>query len=127
MPNRRIRLAGHEQRLGELALPTLRAWLEHLRRTWPHTVNRHVLVSRVTALGIGPVSTDYPERLLGDRVDLEQICQDRILQEALAADADPLRLGLVFDLDHTTATAYATAARHVLAAPWNAPSPCPPR
>lgn len=111
VPNRRIRLAGHEQRLGVLALPTLLAWLERRRQTWPHTMNRHVLVSRVTALGIGPVSTDYLERLLGNRVDLEQIRQDRILQEALATVTDPLRLALVFGLDHTTVTAYTTAAR----------------
>ncbi len=125
VPNRRIRLAGHEQRLGELALPTLLVWLEYRRRTWPHTINRHVLLSRVTALGIGPASPGYLERLLGDHVDLEQIRQDRILQEALATDADPLRLTLVFGLDHTTAMAYATAARHLLASPVECAQPAP--
>lgn len=83
------------------------------------------MISRVTALGIGPVSNDYLERLLGDRVALEQIRHVRILQEALAADADPLRLALVVGLDHNTATAHATAARHLLAGPVECAQPAP--
>jgi integrase len=37
LPNRRITIAGHHQRLGELTCRALRAWLEHRRATWPHT------------------------------------------------------------------------------------------
>jgi integrase len=55
LPNRRVILAGHRQRLGELTHNALRAWLEHRRATWPNTANRHVLVSRISALGTGPV------------------------------------------------------------------------
>jgi len=37
LPNRRITIAGHRQRLGELTYRALRAWLGHRRATWPHT------------------------------------------------------------------------------------------
>lgn len=42
LPNQRITLAGHNQRLGELPLNALRAWLRHRRATWPHSPNRYV-------------------------------------------------------------------------------------
>ncbi|MFE3173129.1 hypothetical protein ACFXPA_48670 [Amycolatopsis sp. NPDC059090] len=116
MPNRRITIDGHTQRLGELAHRTLNAWLEHRRLRWPHTPNRHLLVSEKTALGTGPVSRDYLKRcLLHHGVRLEQIRGDRILQEALAVGADPLHLSLVFDLSHSTASRYADIARQILA------------
>jgi hypothetical protein len=37
LPNRRITIAGHRQRLGELTYRALRAWLSHRRATWPRT------------------------------------------------------------------------------------------
>jgi hypothetical protein len=54
-----------------------------------------VLLSRTTALGIGPVTDDHLERLLTAPIDLKRIRQDRILHEALTCHADPLRLALV--------------------------------
>jgi integrase len=56
LPNRRITITGHDQRLGELPYGALRAWLRQRRATWPNTPNRHVLVSKRTVLGLGPVS-----------------------------------------------------------------------
>ena len=56
LPSRRITIAGHRQPLGELTRNALLAWLEYRRATWPDTANRHVLVSRISALGTGPVS-----------------------------------------------------------------------
>jgi hypothetical protein len=47
----------------------------------------------------------------------ERIRRDRILAEALATGADPLHLALVFNIDHTTAMAYANAARNLLSSP----------
>jgi hypothetical protein len=90
-------------------------WLRHRRHAWPHTANRHVLISRTTALGIGPVTADYLERLLTEQIDLERIRQDRILHEALTCNADPLQLALVFGIDHSTAMTYANLARQILA------------
>jgi integrase len=37
LPNRRITIAGHPQRLGDLSHQALRAWLDYRRATWPHT------------------------------------------------------------------------------------------
>ncbi|MFJ7949546.1 hypothetical protein ACIQ6K_39060 [Streptomyces sp. NPDC096354] len=40
LPNRRIAIAGHTQRLGELPHQTLLAWLAQRRTAWPRTPNR---------------------------------------------------------------------------------------
>jgi integrase len=44
LPSRRITIAGHRQRLGELTCDALLAWLGYRRATWPDTASRHVLV-----------------------------------------------------------------------------------
>jgi hypothetical protein len=115
MPNRRITIAGHAQRLGELTYQTLRAWLDERRTIWPRTPNRHVLINAMTALGTEPVSAEYLKRhLLHQGVYLERIRGDRVLHEALTVGADPLHLALVFNLSHTTASRYATIAQDLL-------------
>jgi len=120
LPGRRITLAGHRQRLGELTRGALLAWLDYRRATWPDTANRHVLITRKSALGTGPVSASYLADYLGRHqrgISLEHIRRDRILAEALATGADPLHLALVFNIDHTNAMAYAGAARNLLSGP----------
>ncbi|MFI1338585.1 hypothetical protein ACH4U7_52855 [Streptomyces sp. NPDC020845] len=115
LPNRRITIAGHGQRLGELPHQTLLAWLDQCRATWPKTPNRHVLINAKTALGTRPVSPEYLKRhLLHQGVYLERIRGDRVLHEALTAGADPLHLALVFNLSHTTASSYAAIAQNLL-------------
>jgi len=117
LPSRRITIAGHRQRLGELTCDALLAWLGYRRATWPDTANRHVLVSRISALGTRPVSPDYLDKHQLHGISLEHIRRDRILHEALATGADPLHLALVFNIDHTNAMAYANAARNLLTSP----------
>ena len=120
LPSRRITLAGHRQPLGELTRNALLAWLGYRRASWPDTANRHVLITRKSALGTGPVSASYLADYLGRHqrgISLEHIRRDRILQEALATGADPLHLALVFNIDHTNAMAYANAARNLLSSP----------
>jgi hypothetical protein len=117
LPNRRITLAGHRQPLGDLTRNALLAWLGYRRATWPDTANRHVLVSRISALGTRPVSPDYLDKNQPRGVCLEHIRRDRILHEALATGGDPLHLSLVFNIDHTNAMAYAIAARNLLSSP----------
>jgi integrase len=115
LPNRRITIAGHTQRLGELPHRALRVWLDHRRATWPHTPNPHVLISERTALGIQPISKGYLQfHLHRHGVDLDRIRRDRILHEALTAGPDPLHLALVFNLSHSTASRYAAIAQHLL-------------
>jgi hypothetical protein len=117
LPGRRITLAGHRQPFGELTHNALLAWLGYRRATWPNTANRHVLVSRISALGTGPVSADYLDKHQLRGISLDHIRRDRILQEALATGGDPFHLALVFNIDHTNAMAYANAARSLLSSP----------
>jgi Na+/citrate or Na+/malate symporter len=60
---------------------------------------------------------DGPVPLSQVRQRVQHIRRDRILAEALATGADPLHLALVFNIDHTTAMAYAGAARNLLTGP----------
>ena len=117
LPNRCLTIAGHRQPLGGLTYRALVAWLDYRRSAWPDTANRHVLISRISALGTGPVSADYLDKHQLRGISLEHIRRDRILQEALAAGADPLHLTLVFNIDHTNAMAYANAASNLLSGP----------
>jgi integrase len=126
LAGRHITLAGHPQRLGEFVHGALREWLQQRQATWPHTPNRHVLVSAVTATGTAPVSDYYLSwHLLLRGVQLEQIRGDRVLHEALAVRADPLHLAAVFNLSSATAIAYADIARSLLQRPVEGSAPSP--
>jgi integrase len=115
LPNRRIILAGHDQRLGELTCRALRSWLDHRHTTWPTTPNRHVLISTKTALGTGPVGKPFIRFNLGrNGFSIDRIRADRILHEALTAGPDPLHLSLIFNLSHHAASRYAAIAEHLL-------------
>ena len=94
-----------------------RSRMRNRRATWPGTANRHVLISRISALGTGPVAPDYLDKRQLRGLSLERIRRDRILHEALATGADPLHLALGFNIDHTNAMAYANAARNLLSGP----------
>jgi integrase len=118
LPNRRITIAGHPQRLGDLSRQALRAWLDHRRAAWPHTPNRHVLVSGRTALGDQTVSRGYVNfHLKPHGVSVERIRRDRILHEALTGRPDPLHLSLMFGISERPASQYARIARDLLAEP----------
>lgn len=115
LPNRRINLDGVAQPLASPTHQALRAWLEFRRRTWPHTPNRHLVISRSTAHGVNPVGRNFiTERLLPPGVEIDRIRRDRVLHEALSVGPDPLHLSLVFNLAQTTAGRYATFARALL-------------
>jgi integrase len=116
LPNRRITIAGHTQRLGELTYRALRAWLDQRRIAWPHTPNQHVLIAAgKTALGTGPVSEVYLRfHLRHHGISIDRIHGDRILHEALTAGPDPLHLALVFNLSISTASRYAAIAQTLL-------------
>jgi integrase len=118
LPNRRITIAGHPQRLGDLSHRALRLWLDHRRASWPHTPNRHVLVSQKTVLGEGPVTRGYLDfHLRPHGVSVERIRRDRILHEALTGRPDPLHLSLMFGISQTAASKYTLIACDLLAGP----------
>jgi hypothetical protein len=96
----------------------VRAWLDYRRVTWPHTPNRHVLVSEKTALGEGPVTKGYLDfHLRPHGVSVERIRRDRILHEALTGRPDPLHLSLMFGISQAAASKYTLIACDLLAEP----------
>ncbi|MET9359186.1 hypothetical protein ABZY14_40765 [Streptomyces sp. NPDC006617] len=123
----RITLAGNVQPMADLTRTALRAWLEERRSRWPHTLNRHVLLSRVSANGTGPVSPYFLKRQLTlHGVSLDRVRANRVLGEALATGADPIHLTTLFDLSETTAVKYTILARQLLFEPsGQEPNPKP--
>jgi hypothetical protein len=115
LPNRRIVLDGVTQPLGSLTHRLLCEWMHHRRDTWPHTRNRHLILSRSSAHGVDPVGRTYlTDQLLPPGITIERIRTDRILHEAVTSGGDPLHLALVFNLAHTTAGHYAGFAKALL-------------
>lgn len=116
LPNHRITLAGHTQRLSDLTRHALQTWLEHRKTHWPRSPNRHVLISARTAIATIPVSHVYlQDQIRSIGVTTDRLRADRILHEALTAGADPLHLSLVFSLSLATASRYADIAQQLLA------------
>jgi integrase len=115
LPNRRITIAGHNQRLGDVTFRALSSWLDYRRATWPYSPNPHVLISARTAHGTGSVGMPFVRFQLGHNgFSIDRIRADRILHEALTAGPDPLHLSLVFNIDHATALRYTSVAEHLL-------------
>lgn len=112
--NRKITVARRTRPLDDLTRQMLTEWLECRRARWPHTANRHLLVSQRSALGTGPVSAPWIRDLRGLPATLDRLRIDRQLEEALACDADPLHLAAVFGMDTSTAIRYAANARRLL-------------
>jgi integrase len=112
--NRRITIAGRTRPLDDLTRRLLIEWLDYRRARWPHTANRHLLVSKRSALGPGPVSAPWIRDLRGLPATLDRLRIDRQLEEALTCDADPLHLAAVFSMDTSTAIRYAANARHLM-------------
>lgn len=112
--NRGLTIAEKTRPLDELTHHVLIEWLDHRRSRWPHTANRHLLVSTESALHHGPVSAAYILDLRGQPATLERLRIDRQLEEALAAGGDPLRLATVFGVSQTTAVRYAVNALRLL-------------
>jgi integrase len=116
LPERRLRIAGHDRPLDDLTHQLLLAWLDHRRDQWPRTANTHLLISRQTAVGLGPVSAPWANQILrGLPATLDRLHTDRRLDEALTHDADPLHLTSVFGVSPDTAIRDATNAAHLLA------------
>ena len=89
LPNRRITLAGHRQRLGDLTHRAICVWLDHRRATWPNSPNQHVIISKRTSHGTGPVSHPFVRFSLGDNgFSIDRIRADRILHEALTGGSE---------------------------------------
>ncbi|CAM5521506.1 MULTISPECIES: hypothetical protein [Streptomyces] len=86
-------------------------WLAYRHRRWPGSANCHLLVSRRTALDPDQpaVAKSTVREVLPKTVSLEQLRQDRLLDEALQS-ADPLKLMRLFGIGEKTAMHYVAVA-----------------
>ncbi len=115
---RRVTIAGHPSGSATSATWRCGVWLDYRRATWPHSSNRHVLISQRTVLGDAPVSRGYVNfHLKPHSVSVERIRRDQILHEALTGRPDPLHLSLMFGISERPAGQYARIARDLLAEP----------
>ncbi|MGH9121829.1 MAG: tyrosine-type recombinase/integrase [Acidimicrobiales bacterium] len=118
LANRRVTIAGRTRPLDDFTHRVLAEWLDHRRQRWPHTANRHLLISRVSALKVGPVSAPWVGRIVqGLPATIERLRIDRQLDEAIASGADPLHVALVFGMSDSAAVRYAENARQLLERP----------
>ncbi|MFI7020351.1 hypothetical protein [Streptomyces sp. NPDC050164] len=64
--------------------------LAYRQRRWPNSTNPHLLITSNTATTTTTVGTFWMDRLVKELpVGVDQLRQDRILEEALANGADP--------------------------------------
>ena len=115
LANRRLTIGGHTRPLDVLTRRLVVEWLDYRRQHWPNSANPHLLVSRETAVGHGPVSSPcIAAALRGLPGTIDRLRIDRQLEEALTHGADPLHLAVVFGIADKTAVRYANAARQLL-------------
>jgi hypothetical protein len=114
---RRLTIAGRARPLDDLTMKLLLDWLEHRRRRWPNTANRHLLINNQTATMTSRAGNHWISApLRGQDATLERLRVDRRLEEALTHGPDTLHLALalVFGIDENTAIRYAVSARVLL-------------
>lgn len=88
----------------------LAAWLDHRNRTWPGSVNPHLLINRRTAPRLVPVSRSFPWRHTTLRP--QSLREDRILSEIHATGGDIRRICDLFGLSVAGATRYLKTVEH---------------
>jgi hypothetical protein len=103
--------------LGDRAIPLaapvrtrLSAWLDHRNRTWPGSVNPHLLINRRTAPRLVPVSGAFP--WLRTTLRPRALREDRILSEIHATGGDIRRICDLFGLSVDGATRYLKTVEH---------------
>jgi hypothetical protein len=82
----------------------LAAWLEYRQRTWPGTLNQHLLVTRKTAPRLVPPGANFPWSELP--FSCTALREDRILQEIHATGGDVRRICDLFGMGIEAATRY---------------------
>ncbi|BEL12833.1 hypothetical protein Q0Z83_110240 [Actinoplanes sichuanensis] len=108
LPNQRIDLGAGRRLLDPFTATALTGYLDYRHERWPDTGNPHLLLTRRTAHERGPVSAYWLTRLFdGLPATAAQLREDRILEEARAADGDPLHIAAMFGLTAKPALRYA--------------------
>ncbi|HCU95956.1 MAG TPA: hypothetical protein DHU96_25855 [Actinobacteria bacterium] len=103
--------AGHRRPLDQLTKDAITSYLAYRTRRWPLTANRHLLLSRLSALQDGPVSAWWiSERIIRWKPTMTELRQDRILEEAAATSTrKPMHIATMFGLHPNTAQRYVDA------------------
>lgn len=118
LANRRLTIAGRTRPLDDLTARLLNEWLDYRRGRWPNTLNRHLLLTRESAVNFGSICYSHIVKILhGLPGTIERLRIDRQLEEALAHSADPLHLAAVFGISESTAIRYANSARQLMECP----------
>lgn len=105
----------HTLTLDEAVHRLTQHWLDHRHRQWPRTQNRHLFVSRNTALRPDQAMSPYGLTTVFRRVGISasKLRADRIYDEAIHT-ADPVVLMKVFGIRVTSAVHYVRAAHPTL-------------
>jgi integrase len=83
------------------------AWLRARTERWPFSANPHLLVTKHSALGIGPSSTSwFNEAFSHFSTTGAELRADRLLAEANESRGDPLRLVRLFGVSPSCAMRY---------------------
>jgi hypothetical protein len=118
LANRRLTIGGQTRPLDDLTARLLIEWLEYRRERWPNTANRHLLVTRESAVNFESICYSSIVKILrGLPGTIERLRIDRQLEEALVHSADPLHLAAVFAISESTAIRYASSARQLMERP----------
>lgn len=105
----RLNLDGRTIPLADPARVRLTAWLDHRGRTWPNTLNEHLLINQRTAPRLRPIGKGYWQRT---SVRPQALREDRILQEIHTTGGDVRRICDLFGLSVKAATRYTATVEH---------------
>ena len=110
LPNTRLDIGGATRTMDPFTADAIGQYLAYRHTRWPRTGNPHLLVTRRTAHDQAAVSEFWLSSLLRHLpVNLRQLREDRILDEAQATDADPLHLSAMFGLGAQAGLRYTQA------------------
>lgn len=113
-----IELSTGRLRRGEVSRPlddftaeAIRKYRRYRDARWPDSANPHLLLTQQTAKRKSPVSDFWLKRLFkGLPATADSLRQDRVLEEAIAAGPDPLRIATMFNLSAQASLRYTRAA-----------------
>jgi hypothetical protein len=105
----RLTLDGRTIPLADPVRVRLAAWLDHRARTWPNTLNEHLLINQRTAPRLLPIGRGYWQRT---NLRPQALREDRILQEIHATGGDVRRICDLFGLSVEASMRYAATLGH---------------
>ncbi|MFJ9560939.1 hypothetical protein ACIRQQ_12970 [Streptomyces fuscichromogenes] len=107
----RLRWGEVSRPLADFTAEAIREYRRYRDARWPDSANPHLLLAQQTAKRESPVSDFWLKRLFkGLPATADSLRQDRVLEEAIAAGPDPLRIATMFNLSAQASLRYTRAA-----------------